>query len=571
MAIHNIEIAGYFDRLATLLEIEGANAFRVRAYRNAARLIEGHSEEMSAMLADGRDLSELPGIGEDLAEKIATLVETGALPLLDEVEQRVPRQLAELTRIEGLGPKRVQQLYQTLDIRSLDDLRHAVESGKVHELEGFGAKTEQLIQAGIEELEGEEKRMRLADAEGIAEPLVEFLRGVEGIKAVTIAGSYRRCKETVGDLDILVTCRKGSPVMDRFVEYEEVGKVVSHGTTRSTVHLRSGLQVDLRVLPAVSYGAALHYFTGSKAHNIEVRKRAVQRDYKINEYGVYRGKKRVAGKTEKEVFETVGLPWIPPELRENRGEIEAAESDSLPTLVELEDIRGDLHCHTDATDGQQDLETMARAARERGYDYLAITDHSQAVRVANGLDADRLLQQVDRIDRLNEEIEGITLLKGVEVDILVDGRLDLPDEVLARLDLTVCSIHSRFDLSEEKQTERVLRAMDNPHFTILGHPTGRMINVRRGIALDMGGVLKAAAERNRIVEVNAQPARLDLVDTACMLAREHGVKIAISTDAHAEGQLAFMRFGINQARRGWLSADDVINTRDLAGLRRLIQ
>lgn len=571
MAIHNIEIAGYFDRLATLLEIEGANAFRVRAYRNAARLIEGHSEEMSAMLADGRDLSELPGIGEDLAEKIATLVETGALPLLDEVEQRVPRQLAELTRIEGLGPKRVQQLYQALDIRSLDDLRHAVESGKVHELEGFGAKTEQLIQAGIGALEGEEKRMRLADAEGFAEPLVEFLRGVGGVKGVTIAGSYRRCKETVGDLDILVTCRKDSPVMDRFVEYEEVGKVVSHGTTRSTVHLRSGLQVDLRVLPAVSYGAALHYFTGSKAHNIEVRKRAVQRDYKINEYGVYRGKKRVAGKTEQEVFETVGLPWIPPELRENRGEIEAAESDSLLTLVELEDIRGDLHCHTDATDGQQDLETMARAARERGYDYLAITDHSQAVRVANGLDADRLLQQVDRIERLNEEIEGITLLKGVEVDILADGRLDLPDEVLARLDLTVCSIHSGFDLSEEKQTERVLRAMDNPHFTILGHPTGRMINVRRGIALDLGRVLKAAAERHRIVEVNAQPARLDLLDTACMLAREHGVKIAISTDAHAESQLAFMRFGINQARRGWLSADDVINTRDLAGLRRLIQ
>ncbi len=571
MAIHNIEIAGYFDRLATLLEIEGANAFRVRAYRNAARLIEGHSEEMSAMLSDGRDLSELPGIGEDLAEKIATLVETGALPLLDEVEQRVPRQLAELTRIEGLGPKRVQQLYQALDIRSLDDLRHAVESGKVHELEGFGAKTEQLIQAGIGALEGEEKRMRLADAEGFAEPLVEFLRGVGGVKGVTIAGSYRRCKETVGDLDILVTCRKDSPVMDRFVEYEEVGKVVSHGTTRSTVHLRSGLQVDLRVLPAVSYGAALHYFTGSKAHNIEVRKRAVQRDYKINEYGVYRGKKRVAGKTEQEVFETVGLPWIPPELRENRGEIEAAESDSLLTLVELEDIRGDLHCHTDATDGQQDLETMARAARERGYDYLAITDHSQAVRVANGLDADRLLQQVDRIERLNEEIEGITLLKGVEVDILADGRLDLPDEVLARLDLTVCSIHSGFDLSEEKQTERVLRAMDNPHFTILGHPTGRMINVRRGIALDLGRVLKAAAERHRIVEVNAQPARLDLLDTACMLAREHGVKIAISTDAHAESQLAFMRFGINQARRGWLSADDVINTRDLAGLRRLIQ
>ncbi|MFW5955020.1 MAG: PHP domain-containing protein, partial [Guyparkeria sp.] len=382
--------------------------------------------------------------------------------------------------------------------------------------------------------------------------------------------SYRRGKETVGDLDILVTCRKDSPVMDRFVAHEEVSRVVSHGGTRSTVHLRSGLQVDLRVVPAVGAGAALHYFTGSKAHNIAVRRRGVERGLKINEYGVYRDEKRIAGRTEDEVFEAVGLPFVAPELREDRGEIEAAEARRLPDLVSLADIRGDLHCHTDATDGQHDLETMARAAQARGYEYLAITDHSKAVRVANGLDADRLLAQVDEIDRLNEALEGITILKGIEVDILADGRLDLPDDVLDRLDLAVCSIHSRFNLSEKQQTERVLRAMENPHFTILGHPTGRLINQRRPYAIDLGQVIRAAAERGCFLEVNAQPSRLDLDDAACMLAREQGARIAVSTDAHADVQLDAMRFGITQARRGWLTADDVINTRGLAALRKLI-
>ncbi|MFW6379599.1 MAG: DNA polymerase/3'-5' exonuclease PolX [Guyparkeria sp.] len=570
MSVHNREIAACLDRLATLLEIEGANPFRVRAYRNAARVIEGQGAQISALLAEGRDLAELPGIGKDLAGKIATLVDTGELPVLNEVEARVPAALAEMTEIEGLGPKRVGQLYRELGVRSLDDLSRVLESGRVRELEGFGEKLEKTIGAGIEALKNGQPRMRWADAEAIAEPLTEWLRGIDGVKKVWLAGSYRRGKETVGDLDILVTCRRDSPVMDRFVAHEDVSRVVSHGGTRSTVHLRSGLQVDLRVVPAVGAGAALHYFTGSKAHNIAVRRRGVERGLKINEYGVYRDEKRIAGRTEDEVFEAVGLPFVAPELREDRGEIEAAEARRLPDLVSLSDIRGDLHCHTDATDGQHDLETMARTAQARGYEYLAITDHSKAVRVANGLDADRLLAQVDEIDRLNEALEGITILKGIEVDILADGRLDLPDDVLDRLDLAVCSIHSRFNLSEKQQTERVLRAMENPHFTILGHPTGRLINQRRPYAIDLGQVIRAAAERGCFLEVNAQPSRLDLDDAACMLAREQGARIAVSTDAHADVQLDAMRFGITQARRGWLTADDVINTRGLAALRKLI-
>ena len=571
MAVHNAEIADLFDRLATLLEIEDANPFRIRAYRNAARLIRGHPEEMAALLAAGRDLARLPGIGDDLAQKIATIVETGSLPLLDEVEQKAPRTLAELTRIDGLGPRRVRQLHQELGIRSIDDLARAIEAGRVRELEGFGAKTEDAIRAGIAQLRGGGERMLLAQAEPVAEALVDYLRAVEGVKEVTPAGSYRRRRETVGDLDILVTCSKGSPVMERFVHHDEVERVVSHGETRSTVHLRSGLQVDLRVVPQVSYGAALHYFTGSKEHNIAVRRRAGQRGLKINEYGVYRGDRRVAGRTEQEIFEQVGLPFIPPELRENRGEIEAAETGTLPTLVREQDLRGDLHCHTDATDGQASLRAMAEAARARGYEYLAITDHSRAVRIAHGLTARRLRQQIDAIDRLNEQLDGITLLRGIEVDILEDGTLDLPDSVLARLDLIVGSIHSRFHLSARKQTERVLRAMDNPHFHILGHPSSRLLNRRGPLELDLARIIEGAAERGCFLELNAQPARLDLTDSGCLLAREHGVKVALSTDAHSTAQLGYMHFGIGQARRGWLEPDDVINTRNLADLRRLLR
>ena len=572
MAVHNKEIAELFGRLADLLEVEGANAFRVRAYRNAARVLGGLSPSLADLVAQGEDLTRYPGIGEDLAGKIRTIVETGRLPLLDEVSQRVPPELSDLMAIKGLGPKGVKALYEQLQVDSLEDLERAARNGEIRELKGFGAKTEEAILEGIERLRGAgERRTLLADAEEVAEPLAAYLRQAPGVEAIEVAGSYRRRKETVGDLDILVACADSAPVMERFVGHEEVREVVSRGETRSTVLLRSGLQVDLRVVPRESYGAAMHYFTGSQAHNIAVRKRGVEWGYKINEYGVFEGEDRVAGASEAEVFTAVGLPWIPPELREDRGEIEAAAAGGLPDLIELDALRGDLHCHTDATDGADSLEAMAEAARERGYAYLAITDHSRRVAMARGLTPERLRDQIAAIDALNEELEGITLLKGCEVDILEDGSLDLPDDVLAELDLTVCSVHYNLDLSREKQTERIIRAMDNPEFNILGHPTGRLLNERNPYEVDMERLVEAAGERGCILEVNAQPHRLDLRDVDCRMARDRGVPLAIATDAHNADNLSLIRFGVDTARRGWVRPDDVVNTRNLAGLREALE
>lgn len=571
MTVHNREIASIFERLADLLEIEGANPFRVRAYRNAARVVGGLSQSVEDMLREGEDLSELPYIGEDLAQKIETIVETGKLPLLEEVESRIPPELSELMRIPGLGPKRVKTLYQALKIDSLDDLKRAVESGKVRELEGFGKKSEEVLQASLERLTGAERRTRLFDADEILKPLLAYLKKIKGVKQIDVAGSYRRRKETVGDLDVLVTCKRDAPVADRFVEYEQVREVVSHGGTRSTVILRSGLQVDLRVVPQTSYGAAMHYFTGSKAHNIAVRKLGVKRGLKINEYGVFRNDKRVAGRTEAEVFKQVGLPFIEPELREDRGEIEAARKGKLPRLVSVGDIRGDLHSHTKATDGHGSIEQMARAAAERGYAYLAITDHTRRVTMARGLDEKRLVRQMEEIDRLNEELDGIVILKSAEVDILKDGSLDLPQDVLRTLDLTVCAVHYDLGLARGKQTERIIRAMDNPCFNVLAHPSGRLIGERDPYELDFERVMEAAKERGCFLEVNAQPARLDLTDVYCKMAKDMGVKVAISTDAHDMQQLDYMRLGVGQARRGWLEPGDVINTRPLRELKRLLQ
>ncbi len=571
MKMHNNDVAELFDRLADLLEIEGANPFRVRAYRNAARLIRSLPRDVADMVAAGEDLTRLPGIGEDLAGKIKTIVETGTLPLLEEEARKVPPELAELLEIEGLGPKRVKVLHEVLGVRSLEDLERAVNAGKVRELPGFGEKTEKAILEGIQRLRAQYGRMLLATAESIAEALREHLAATSGVERVEIAGSYRRRKETVGDLDILAIAAPDSPVMDRFTTFEAVARVQSKGTTRSTVHLRSGLQVDLRVVAPQSYGAALQYFTGSKAHNIAVRRLAVKRGLKINEYGIFRGSRRIGGAEEEAVYASVDLPWIPPELREDRGEIEAAMAGRLPDLITQDHIRGDLHVHSKHTDGRYSIEDMARAARDLGYEYIAVTDHSRRVAMAHGLDEKRLRQELEEIDRLNERLEGIRILKGCEVDILEDGRLDLPDSVLAELDLTVCSVHYRFNLPREKQTARILRAMDNPYFTILGHPTGRLINERDPYNVDLDRIIHHAAERGAILELNAQPSRLDLTDTACQQAKELGVKIAISTDAHTVHDLRFMRYGIGQARRGWLEPDDVVNTLPLDDLLNLLR
>jgi DNA polymerase (family 10) len=570
MTVQNAEIAERFEQLADLLELQGANPFRVRAYRNAARFIRGHSRSLAELLEEGADLAELPGIGADLAGKIATLVRTGRLPLLDQMAKKVPAPLVAMTRIEGLGPKRAQALHKALKIRSLEDLARAARSGRIREVPGFGPRTEQLIAERVARAATVEHRLRLADAEQVAKPLVAYARGIEGVKDVEVAGSFRRRRETVGDLDLLVSAARGAKVMDRIVRYEDVVEVQAQGSTRATLRLRNGLQVDVRVVPAAAFGSALHYFTGSKAHNIAVRRMAMARGLKLNEYGIFRGERRVGGRMEAEVFAAVGLPVIPPELREDRGEIDAARRGRLPQLVRLEDLRGDLHCHSRATDGRDTIEAMAKAAAGRGYEYLSINDHSRHVTVAHGLDRKRLLAQVRAIDRLNARLEGITVLKSVEVDILEDGRLDLPDSVLKELDFTVCAIHYGFGYSRARQTTRILRAMDNPHFSILAHPTGRLINAREAYDIDLERVLEAARERGCIMELNAQPDRLDLDDRGCRLAKELGVKVAISTDAHRVADLELMRFGVDQARRGWLEPGDVVNTLPLTELKRVL-
>jgi DNA polymerase (family X) len=571
MAIRNADIALLFNKLADLLEIEGANPFRVRAYRNAARTLGGLSQNVADFLKEGHELSELPHIGVDLAAKVQTIVETGRLPLLEEVEQRTPGALSTLMAIPGLGAKRIALLHQKLGITSLEDLERAVRTGKIQELEGFGQKTEALIKAGIERLARREKRFPLAQAETIVEPLIAYLKRAKGFKTLKVAGSYRRRRETVGDLDILVTCSQSSPVMEHFIAYDAVKEVSSQGETRATVILHSGIQVDLRVVHQTSYGAALHYFTGSQAHNIAVRKLGVQKNLKINEYGVFKKDKQIAGYTEQEVFAQVGLPYIEPELREDRGEIQAALQGKLPHLIALENVCGDLHCHTQATDGHHSLEAMTIAAAERGYEYLAITDHSKRVSVAHGLDQQQLARQIKEIDCLNEKLTGIVLLKSIEVDILEDGSLDLPNEILKKLDLTVCSVHYPGELSRTRQTERILRAMENPYFNILAHPSGRLINQREPYELDLERVMETAKHYGCFLELNAQPSRLDLTDIHCKMAKSLGLKIAISTDAHSIAHLDYMQFGIDQARRGWLEPEDVLNTRPLTALKKQLR
>ncbi len=571
MPVHNTEIADIFDELADLLDIEGANPFRIRAYRNAAEMIRGHPKSFAELVAAGQDLSKLPSIGKDLAGKIQVIVDTGRLPLLDQVSSRTPAALSKLMKIEGLGPQRVKALYHGLNIRSAADLERAAKSGRIRELPGFAAKTESAILKGVRQLAARAQRMKLNEAEDFAQPLLDYLQKCKGVKSVTVAGSLRRRKETIGDLDILVTAQRGTPVMQHLADYDEVEDIVSQGATRSTVHLRAGISVDVRVVPQVSYGAALHYFTGSKAHNIALRKLGIKQGLKINEYGVFRQKKRVAGRTEAEVFASVGLPYIPPELRRDHGEIAAARLDQLPKLVTLADIRGDLHCHTRASDGHATLEEMADTAAQRGYQYVSINDHSQRVTIAHGLDEKRVFEQLEAIDKLNAKLDGISILKSTEVEILEDGSLDLPNHVLKELDFTVCAVHYQYDLSKDKQTARILRAMDNPYFTILAHPTGRLINERDPYAINLEALMNGAKQRGCFLELNAHPDRLDLSGDACRLAKDIGLKVAISTDAHNTGDLEYMRYGIDQARRGWLAAEDIINTRSLKDLRSLFK
>jgi DNA polymerase (family 10) len=562
MPVHNADIARCFDEIADLLELGDENPFRVRAYRNAARVVGELGVDIAQTLAEGHELPKLPGIGEDLAGKMGEIAASGSCKLLAQLRKKFPAGITELLTLPGLGPKRVRALYQKR-IASLADLERACREGRLQGIAGFGEKTQQRILEATAARVSKVRRFKLALAAQYAEPYAKHI-------GATIAGSYRRMKETVGDIDLLVCSDAPGRIIRRFVRYPEVKEIAAEGTTRAAVVLQSGLPVDLRVVPRECFGAALHYFTGSKAHNIAVRKLGIERGLKINEYGVWRGRRRIAGDTEESVYAAVGLPYIPPELREEAGELEAARRGELPHLVELADLRGDLHAHTRATDGRNSLREMALAAQARGLEYLAITEHSRRVAMARGLDPQRLAKQIDEIDRLNAELSGITLLKGIEVDILEDGSLDLPDSILSRLDLVVGAVHGGFDLPRARQTARILAAMDHPYFSILAHPTGRLLEARAPYDVDMLAIVRKAKRRGVALELNAHPDRLDLADAHCRMAKDEGVPIAISSDAHGVDGFDVLRYGVGQARRGWLEKNDVLNARPLAELRRFI-
>ena len=570
--MQNAEIARLLTDVADLLEISAGNPFKVRAYRNAARTVADHSDPIAELVSGGEfDLTELPGIGGGIAKEITALVETGTLPQRQQLVATVPPGLLELLRIPGLGPKRVKLFHEQLKVNSARDLKDALEQGKVAKLPGIGPKLLEKIREGVSDTATTaQQRMVLHEAEQYARAIVEYLKAGGGIDAIDVAGSFRRRKETIGDLDIVVSCRDPATIITRFGKFSEVTHVASQGDTRSTVRLSSGLQVDLRVVEPAAFGAAMQYFTGSQAHNIELRKVAQAKQLKLNEYGVYRGSKCIAGRTEVEVYGVLGLDWIPPELREGRNEIALAREHKLPALVTLEEIRGDLQMHTDASDGKATIGEMVEAARSLGYAYVAITDHSPRMSMAGQTPAE-LRAQWKQIDRLNKGLRGFRILKSVEMDILESGKLDLPDDVLAEADYVVATIHYGLKQSERQLTDRLLAAIENRWVDAIGHPTGRIVPVRPSYPLDFDVVAKAAANAKCLLEINGSE-RLDLPDTLAAAAKAHGVRFVLSTDAHNQRELGFMRFAVAMARRAGLTAADILNTRPTAdflkGLRR---
>jgi DNA polymerase (family 10) len=580
--MENSEIAAVLEDVGLLLQIKGANPFRIRAYENAARTVDDHAVPLRAMVADGADLTQLSGIGKDMARYITELVTTGRLSILEELTAEIPRSLLELVRLPGVGPKRARKLWEALGVSTLDALEAAARDERVAELDGFGAKTQQRILDGIARLRERGNRLRLVDADERIAPLLAHLRGQATFGRLEVAGSLRRRLETIGDIDLLATAADPAAAMAHFAAFGGVAEVTMSGETRGSVVLTSGLQVDLRIVPEESWGAALQYFTGSKAHSVKLRKRAVAMGLSISEYGVVESDgndgsdgsrrdrrdagRRVAGETEASVYAAVGLRWIPPELREDRGEIELAEANALPSLITLDDIRGDLQMHTTWSDGKESLAAMVDACTARGYAYLAVTDHSRNLAMTGGLDAARLAKQWEEAEAVMAERPGIRLLRSMEIDILRDGSLDLEDELIERLDVVLVSVHTLLDLPAAAQTQRILRALEHPRVHILGHPTGRLINRRDPMAFDLDTVLQCARERGVAMELNAHPHRLDLRDTHLIRARELGIPIVISTDAHSARDLQYMRYGVEQARRAGLEAAHVLNTRPLGDL-----
>ncbi len=572
-SMQNAEIARALGEVADLLEISAGNPFKVRAYRNAARTVADHPDPIAELVAGGEfDLTDLSGIGAGIAREITALLRTGTLPQRQELIATVPPGLLDLLRIPGLGPKRVKLFHDELKVNSIADLKDALEKGRLTKLGGVGPKLLEKIREGVAGAGDGAKRMVLHEAEQYARAIVEYLKAGGGIDEIDVAGSFRRRKETIGDLDIVVTCApaKASAVIARFGKFGEVTQVASQGETRSTVRLSSGLQVDLRVVEPSSFGAAMQYFTGSQAHNIELRKIAQAKKLKLNEYGVFRGSKSISGRTEPEVYGALGLDWIPPEMRENRGEIALAKEHKLPKLVTVEDIHGDLQMHTDASDGKATLAEMVEAARALDYDYIAITDHSPRTSMAGQSPAE-IRAQWKAIDTINKGMRGFRVLKSVEMDILENGKLDLPDELLTEADYVVATIHYGLKQSERQLTDRLLGAIQNPWVDAIGHPTGRIVPERPSYALDFDVVAKAAANAKCLLEINGSE-RMDLPDTLAAAAKSHGVRFVLSTDAHNTRELGFMKFAVAVARRAWLTAADILNTRPLPeflkGLRR---
>jgi len=567
----NQEIADILRHISEILDIQGENPFKIRAYIKAAETVEGLTYQLSS-LEDKSKMKELPGIGEAIAKKMTELLETGKLKYYEDLKKSEYAPLTEFLRIPGMGPKHAKLVFDQLGTKTIAQLRKAAEKGKLRELPGLGEKVEQNILQGIQQVQKYKERLPLAFIHPRAQGIMEDMRRVKEVKKITLAGSLRRMRETIADVDILVASEKPQPVMDAFVSLPQTKKIIAKGETKSSILTREGFQVDLRVVEPQSFGAAQHYFTGSKAHNIRIRSLGIDRKLKVNEYGVFRGKKSIAGLTEEEVFRSVGLSFIPPELREDQGEIEAGLKGKLPHLVELKDLKGDLHTHTEWTDGHLSIKEMAKAAQKRGYQYLAICDHSPTVGVTNGLTPQRLKRQIQEIDKLNKTISrnkggrNFRILKGIEVDIKANGQLDLPDEILKELDVVVAAVHTRFGQSEEEMTKRIVKAVENPHVDIIAHPTGRLIGRREPYQVDMDKLMDACKANGKALELNAYPERLDLSDLNCRKAKERGIKIAISSDAHRDSHLDWMSFGIATARRGWIEPGDVINTLPLAKL-----
>jgi len=567
LVMKNQEVARILYEIADLLEIQGIE-FKPRAYRKAAQNIEGLGMDIEDLYKEGK-LESVPGVGKSIAKKIEEYLKTGRVKKLEELKKEIPVDIESLMEVEGLGPKMIKVLYEKLGVKNLDDLEKVAKEKRIRHLKGFGEKTELKILEGIEIARQRQHRFILGYVLPEAKRIVEKLK--PHVKKIEMAGSIRRRKETIGDIDILAVAENAEKIMDMFVRMEEVDKVLAKGVTKSSVRLHGGIQVDLRIVPEESFGSALQYFTGSKEHNIEVRKVAIKHGYKLNEYGLFEGDKRIAGEDEMGVYKALGMQWIPPEMRENRGEVELALENKLPKIVEYDDIKGDLQMHTQWSDGVNTIEEMVEEARKLGHKFIAITDHAGSLKIAGGMDEEEIIEQAKEIEKLREKYDDIYIFHGVEANIMKDGTVDVGKEVLKKVDVVLASIHSAFRMEEKEMTARLLKAMENEYVDIIAHPTCRVIQKREPIKVDMEKVMEMAKENNIILEINAYPERLDLNDVNVKMAVEHGVKLSIGTDAHNKEHLRFYELGTAVARRGWAGKKDIINTYEVRKLRKMFE